>query len=58
MFSKDGGFRTIYMETVVENTEKCVLTVQRQLRSWSKWNFGTAHIFWYVLDELFFFSFS
>ncbi len=28
-----------------------MLTLQRLLRSRAKWNSGTAHIFWHMMDE-------
>ncbi len=50
-FSKDGGFRTIHFESVVENIKKSMLSCQRLLRSRSELNSGTAHIFWYMMDD-------
>ncbi len=41
--------RTIHFESLVENVEKFILTLQ--LRSRLKWNYGTAHIFWYMMRE-------
>ncbi len=43
-FSKDGGLRTIHFKPVIENVDKCKLTLRRLLRSRPKWNCGTAHI--------------
>ncbi len=51
MFSKDGGVRKIHFESVVENIKKCMLTLRRLLRSRPVLNSGTAHIFWYMMDE-------
>ncbi len=52
MFSKDGVVWTIHFESVVENIKKCMLTLRRLLRSRPELNSGTAHIFWYIMDEL------
>ncbi len=50
---KTGDFVSVVenVKPVVENVETCMLTLQRLLRSRPKWNFGTAHIFWYMKDE-------
>ncbi len=45
------GVRTIHFESVVENIKKSMLALQRLLRNRSKWSCGTAHIFWYMMDE-------
>ncbi len=36
---------------MVENIKISMLALQRLLRSMSKWSCGTAHIFWYIMDE-------
>ncbi len=51
MFSKDGRFRGIHSEYMVENVKKCMLTLQRLFRGRPQWNSGTAHIFWYMVAE-------
>ncbi len=51
MFSKDGRICTIHFESVVENVKKCMPTLRLLLRSRPEMNSGTAHIFWYMMDE-------
>ncbi len=51
MFSKDVGVCTINFESVVEHIKKCMLTLQRLFRSRPELNSGTAHVFWYMMDE-------
>ncbi len=50
MFSIDRGFCTIHFESVLENIEKCMLTLRRLLRRRYELNSGTTHIFWYMMD--------
>ncbi len=42
---------TIRFEPVIETVENSMLTHQRLHRGKLKGNSGTAHIFWYMMDE-------
>ncbi len=46
-----GGGCTIRFEPVIETVENSMLTHQRLHRGKLKGNSGTAHIFWYMMDE-------
>ncbi len=48
---KRRGISHVHFESVVENVEKCMLTLQHLLWSRLRWISGTSHRFWYMKDE-------